>query len=320
MKAIMMVNLVVGLACFVRPALAKENYWAPIRKFMVEAETPETREAMVKYVNSLSAKQLIIAGRQCAREVENDPKDPHHEGAIALNFFYTRYPPAADNLRDIGPILQEIEDKTQPALWRGQLIGFLLASSKWTAKINNDQRQQVFDCVEKLLNDKTDSIYVRSKIPLDLAHTLSKMYKDYSDASREDAQDKQAERQKTLKEFTERVGKYQENNLKLFSDPTTPSTLRRLLLAGAMTCYQQGVPGSGGVKEVVIKAFTNYQNYPESLWQQLARYAIEDFHVANANDILDQMIHQVRDESIKRLLQSRKFTGRKREATDSAKE
>ncbi|NQU23712.1 MAG: hypothetical protein HQ567_20715 [Candidatus Nealsonbacteria bacterium] len=327
LKATIMLSLIVGLAWCARSAPAEEGHWAKIRAFLEEyeeAKTPEARKAVAeaaeKYLKSLTAEQLIVAGRQCAREVENDPKDPRHEGAIAMGFFYVRYPPAADDLRDISPILQEIRDKTQPALWRRQLIGFLLTSSKWSAKLNNDQRQQVFDCVETILNDKADSIYVRSKIPTRLSRTLLKMYKDYGDASQDDAQDNQTEREKTLKEFTERVGKYLENNLKLFSDPTTPLTLRQRLLIGAVFCYQQSIPGSGGTKEIVLQAFANYRDYPEGLWQQLARYAMEDFHVTNADDVLDQMIRETSDESLKGLLQYQKKKARKRKTTDSAKE
>lgn len=321
MKATVIITLVAGVTCFIRPALAEQDYWTPIRKFLLQEErTPEASEAAEKYVKFLTGEQLILAGRQCAREVENDPKDPHHEGLIGLGFFYQYYPSAADNLRDISPLLQEIKDKRQSPLWRGQLISFLLTSRKWTAQIGNDQRQQVFDCVENILNDKTDSIYVRNKIPTRLARTLSEMHKDYSDASRDDVQDKPAERKKKLKQFRERVGKYLEDNLKLFSDPTTPVPLRQRLLAGAVICYQQGVPGSGGAKEIVLQAFANYRHYPEGLWPQLARYAMEDFHVANADDVLDQMIRETSDASLTRQLQYHKNSARKRKTTNSVKE
>ena len=313
MKAMMMVTLIVGLTSCAPPAPPEEGHWAKIRTFLkeydVEAQTPEARKAVSeagdKYLKSLSAEQLIVAGRQCARELQRaiDTGRPSAgEGVIGFGFFSQYYPPAADDLRDIGSIRQEIQDKTQPPVWRSELIGMLLGR-RWDAKLTSIQRQQVFDCVERILNDKTDSIYIRERIPTRLARILSKMHKEYVDAARNAPPHQQAGRQKTLREFTERVGRYVENSLKWFSDPTTPLRLRGRLLAGARICYRDGVPGSGGVKDVVVQAFTDYQDYPESLWPELARYAMEDFQVPNANEILEQMIRHTSDDSIKRRLQ-----------------
>jgi len=310
MNATGIAGLAVGLAWCTLAASAEENYWAKIHNLLEKANTREAAEAARKYVQSLNSDQLLIAGRQCGRELQDaiDSGQPGAgDGAIAFGFFSESYPRATNDLRDIGPILQEIRDKTQPAIWRSELIGILLGR-RWDAKLNNHQRNQVFECLEEVLNDKTDG--VRGKIPLRLAHLLLGMFKDYRGALRSNTQDKQAE--KELEAFAEQVGKYFENNRKLLSDVATPSTLREKLLAGMMVCYKESLPGSGSAKDIVIQAVTNYRDYPESLWPQLAAYAVDDLHMANVDTILDQMISQAVDTTIGGKIQVQKSMGRKK--------
>jgi hypothetical protein len=129
------------------------------------------------------------------------------------------------------------------------------------------------------------------------------MHRDYSKAN---AGGQEGEKERTLKAFRERIGKHVENSLRLFSDPTTPEILRRSVLAGAMICYREGLPGTSRVKDVVVRAFADYQDYPQGLWPSLAAWAMEDFDVANADDTLEEMIRQASDRKTKDFLQYRK--------------
>lgn len=357
MKAIVIGALFAASVCHVTSVCAEEAVWPKIRKMIEEvnrimeeensaikesqkgeprerdeawrrykAKKAETLTSFREYMESFTTEQLIIAGRRCGREIQDaiDSGRPSAgEGAMALQFFIEYYPLASNNVQDVRPILREITDKSQPAVWRCVLSDSMLAvndNDELSAKLTNDQRQQVFDCVGQILNDQSDSIQVRYVIPSRLARMLSKMFKDYTDAARGDVPHQRAEKEQRLTEFSQRVEQYVADILKLFSDPTTPMgryEFRARLLGDAMICYREGLPGAARAKDVVIDAFAHYQDYPESLWPTLAAYAIDDFHVPNANEVLDEMISKASDEginSVKDQLQYRKQRSKELEA------
>ncbi len=320
MKKILMAMLLIGLVCHNISALAEEHCWPTIRKLLQETKTREEAQVARKYLESLTAEQLIVAGRDCGREIQNaidSGKPGAGEGVIAFGFFSVYYPHASGDLRDIAPILREIRDKSQPTIWRSELIGILLGR-KWDAKLTTHQRKQVFASLEKVLNDKTEVVCVRQKIPTRLANVFLRLFKKYSNTLQEDFQDTQTEQE--LNVLTEQVSTYLENTRKLISDSTTPLILRKKLLTGMTVCYKQGIPCSGTARDFVIHVVANYRDYPESLWPQIAYYVVDDLHIANADTILDKMISQADDKMVKKKIQALKSMGKKGNARNNPME
>jgi len=91
MKTIVIFNILIALACCVSLASAEEDYWAKARKFMMDAENAKTpgaravhHEAWIKYLKSLTKKQLLTALRQYGKEVEATPP-PEREWAPVIS-------------------------------------------------------------------------------------------------------------------------------------------------------------------------------------------------------------------------------------------
>lgn len=332
MSVIRAVALFGSLACYALQASAEEDYWVRIRTLLNEAKTREDAEAARNYVESLTAEQLIIAGRQCGHEIQEgiDAGRPGAgEGVIALAFFWEAYPRAADNLRDVDPLLREICDRNRPAVWRAELARSLLAvgdDDELGTPLTNEQRQQVFASLEPILGDSTDCLRVRNAIPLSLARMLSAMYKDYSGAARCAAPDQRLQSENSLKELSGRIERYVENTLVIFHDPTTPTApypFRQRVLESALICNRENLPGSARVKDVVLGALARYQQYPQALWPQLAWAAIEDFHDPSAQDVLEEMIGEASNadrNSVKKSLQYIKRRSAELRAIHHAKE
>ena len=163
------------LAALCIPALQaaeQPDYWGTIRAHLTAAirspgrDSPEVKDARA-YLDSLSAGQLIIAGRQAGAEMEvRYAPEVWDEAAMNLAFFAGL--PAEDRQagRSVPHLLGDGEPGKLP-VWRRFLVRM-----DWDDTLTDNQRIEVSRRLLGLLLDAGDSPHVRSAVAREVASLL----------------------------------------------------------------------------------------------------------------------------------------------------
>jgi len=295
-------------------ARAEENYWQVIRE-LLEAETDEARAQCEEYVKSLTAEELIIAAKQCSVDMEASVDPTYWDVAIGnLGFFYQYYPLKADDLKDISPLLNDLEDKLQSALWRHSIMYLLGAWGRVDFSVR--QNLDIANAMVGIFMDPSEPVVLRSKAARECPDFFGR---SYDRSLRDDPAVKQLikEGKRTPDVLREvRTGRIklsketlQRNKiisdvihgcvvkqLELFSDPNISISLRSAIISAWVKFNKYNIKDSDLLKQVLDDAVANYRKYDEKLWHQLIRTDIVYFKNEAAKPLLQRMIDEIKDE------------------------
>ncbi|MEI6972555.1 MAG: hypothetical protein WCL44_13685 [bacterium] len=264
MKTWMLLAVLCGTLSGLSSLRADDSCWQTIKTHLATADTDEQMRVADQYIASLTPNQLIMAGRECSREIESkvDPKE-WDVAAVSLGFFYQYYPRKADNLRDVNPIIDEIRNKVCPPSWRRFLVRLLLSS--WKERLlTPEQRLRIAESLAPILYDNGDSIHVREEIPLGVANAIAAAVKAQRGNGNVEGQSN------TVGAVSEA---YVTNALGLFRRSDTPLSIRQALLTSLVVIHRHDLPVSDRVKDSVRQALHNHKDYPKGLWGPLLEAA-----------------------------------------------
>jgi len=269
----------VGLAVIVtlvttRVVCAEEghNYWAEIRHHleMTDAVAPGSPAAKkaVSYIESLSAGELMIAGRQAASEMQQHRRRDWPIVAMNLGWFYKYYPEKTEGLKDISPLLAEIRNPDRSTYWRWYLGDLLTNVWDREERLTNDQRRKVVACLLPVLGSDKESTPLRAiaapRIPrllgrLQTALTASPRRQRHSDEQRALAH---------LARF------YLRASANVLRESDAKREVLQGVVAGLTHLQCAGLPGQKGAAELITAAARDYKRYPEGMWPQLMVAAV----------------------------------------------
>jgi len=218
-RARIVVGAVMAVAVAASVSLGEVNYWDKIEGLLIAADkSPDAAKAADAYLRSLSQEQLILAARQCSTAmIEKFPPSEWDMAGSSLGFFYQYYPMAEGGLANLEPLWRELDKEGGNAFWQRSLVHLL--TSAWREKYTHEQAIEMVKRLGDIFADTRNSIHVRSKIPLSLAHFIAAERERTATAKLQD------------EEFSKLIAKTSHDFMRIFGELTTPVTLKREILA-----------------------------------------------------------------------------------------
>jgi len=315
MKTHKIILAVLNILVLVPQTGAEENHWQVIKQLWQEDKRERSTKSR-RYLESLSADDLLIAARQCAEEIEQRLGPEDWDMAIMdLGFFYQYYPGKTDNLKNIEPLLNDLKDRSQSLFWRRAIMQFLVS---WRGELNAEQSFDAASIVKTILADMSEPMHIRIKAARESASLFRKAYdwnlhndpnvkqliaagKKYDAILRDIKNGRIKLANETVqmhKQIKVAIVQSIQSQLAIFSEDNISTELRGKLIA--TLAELRGYDSTGRIKQAMSDALKNYKNYDEKLWQQLVRTNIVYFQNEEAESILHQMIDEAKNEHVRK--------------------
>jgi bacterioferritin (cytochrome b1) len=300
---------------------AEEQYWETIKKLKTDYAKAKGIQAndeaggkLVEYVRSLTAKQLMEAGRQCSEDLDASfHKHGFAEGAgFVISFFIAQYPETA-GLGDIRPIFKEIEDSNRTDMWRSTLV-YSFKTSLWQKKLSDNQLRDVTNNIDKILTSK--NVYYR--VTNESFYTTRVMLQEIENrnakniSSTNDVNDvNNSNQEKMAKEITQYYTRFSRRLMNISGEPNLNPELQMVSFALLRDILDKPIESKAEVENVLASAIRNYEKHDEKTWRLLAQIGIEKLQMSDGEQIaqrmadkLEQRIKSETDNNIKYPLQS----------------
>ncbi len=268
------------------------------------AASQSAGEAFKDYLDSLSADQLVTAGRQASDEIMQDYR--RHEWprvSLSLGWFYQEYPKKTGNLADIEPLLQEMSNPQRPAYWRWFLEDLLTGSWEREGRLTNQQRRKVTETLLSVLQGKDEPTAVVAGAAKGIPRMLAALKEDLPRG------DEGQEHREALRTLTAFSGRYLKTAAGIVSEPDADPLVLRETLGGLVGVAELGVANTRTAVAAVREAAESYASYPEELWPRLMLTAVKlgaeaDFEklLAAASDGAEQQDTGERLQAVRSLL------------------
>jgi hypothetical protein len=268
----------------------ERNYWQEIRNILEDSNSRKYRE----YFNELSADELIIAGRQCSKELQEitKPEDWDMVGSMALSFFYENYPTKTNSLEDISPLINELKDKTQLPFWRRMLLHILGGS--WSSNLNVQNRISTAKIMYEIYSDDSENVLLKPKA---IRKSTELLISVYAVNLKNDPNAAIKANEKVLAEINRSI----KAQISMFSDKSTDPAIQESIIVSWARYHKHNLTPPQ-VSQTLAEAVDNYKNYDERLWKLLVRTNIRSFANRAAEAKLQNMIDEAKDETNKRSL------------------
>jgi len=327
MKPSSLVLLAILAVCAGSPAFGQEDVWETIKAHLTRIDDSGSREdqmAAKTYLESLTAEQLIEAGRAAGRDVERHT-DPQYwyKAPMALAFFWMYYPRASDDLADLGPLLKELAAKDESPVWR-KTVFHMLTDDRWQTLLTTEQSLHVADALQALVVDESEPVFLREPIPVDVARMLRRRYLDVVSADpaakalaaqgrsdqeilREAAAGNLALAQphaEAASRVADHVKGHFDIDVGLFASTATPTSVRSAAMHAMVIYWGFGFPVAQRAPIIVRDALRDYGQYDQALWPSLAWHALTELEVEGAQSVIEEMIATAHDEEVRSRLES----------------
>lgn len=309
-------------------AKPEENYWEVMKEAM-EADyskaTPREAKAAArkwdKYIKSLTAEQLLIAGRQCSVVVQQHARQEQWaEAVIGLWVPLQYYPAKTNNLKDVTPLVAELQDKSAPPFWRYGLMAILWDSWSERGPLTIEQLVTLAIAMKQIAPDKSEPLLVRIQAAKTSEQILRHCHaanlkndpelrkciaqgRKYEDAVRDAVEGRIVPAGETVKRNTiiqAALVELIDAHLGLLNEPNLPVIEGQNLIGSA--CRLVNYDAQGKIHAAMKDALRNYKNYDEHFWWYLVYANATWFENPEAESLLVEMIDTVTDEDLKRML------------------
>lgn len=303
---------------------SEKNYWQVIKQFMQDG-TREARTKYREYIDTFTAEQLIIAGRQCSAEADRIcPETVFCEGTnYLLAFFYLEYPKKG-GLKNLDLVLKEIEDKGQTNFWRASLIDFL-GHARRTKLLTVEQLCKTLGKMQKTLGDKGEHYWLRSEASQTIRHILSVMEKrnllaepiiknKLKDGKKLTELRKavaegtivlsdryKAARIKTLQYYNE----YAQRLLTILKESDRKAPLQSEAFSVLASLWSgKAITAKAQIAETLGSVIRDYEKHDESLWRIFLSVGFKDLQLHDAGEIGKRMVKDARHAMHRREIQT----------------
>lgn len=280
------------------------DYWTQIKAHLEAANrhpvhgAPDA-EAAAKYLDSLSAEQLMEAGRQASAEI--DAKFARQDwpmASMSLAFFWPYYPDKTNKLADIGPPLADLQDADQTPFWRWFLTDMLTRSWDKRGLLRDEQRRQVGETLMRLSQQVDVPAPVLAEATRGVPRLLASMQKALPPQKEGEGPDEARQRLAVTSQ------EYAQTGASLLARKGAPAEVQREAIGGLVRVCQLGLEG----KELALKALgdaaRDYAAYPEELWPQVMLAADRTDAVADISPLLGQAEKAAKEKSTLERLQT----------------
>jgi hypothetical protein len=295
---------------------SRTEYWPTIKALMLKCdetkghERNKAVEAYNKYLSSLGAAHLIEAGRKCSQEAESsNPGTVFSKETWYLSrFFYNQYPKAG-GLKDIGMLLKEIEDKTQPNFWRINLVNYF-DGQKWTQSLTDEQMHVIIDKALLLFADKTEHFALRYEACQTILHLLDDLEirlllaEPIIQAKMQNGTEVRKLKEEVAAGLLKLSDNYQKNMagiFKLYNDysqrllsamkePMLNPALQSVVLSGMRESSKKTTPIAPKVHKILAKSARNYNRFDKSCWKLLVNIAHNNLSLPDSIQIAEKMM------------------------------
>ncbi len=292
----------VVLAVFVIVSITKADatYWETIKQFIIAydkakgiSENDRVSKKFDEYLNSLTAEQLIEAGRQCSKEL-NDSFHKHgfSEGTgFVMGFFFFQYPKTA-GLENLQPIFKEIEDTNQTDMWRSFLIHIF--RDGWSQDLSDISLRDIANNIDKILARKDvyylityESLYTTKAVLQEMENRNAKQTFLTNDPNRGRHDNRMAHVNEYYTRFSQRL-------LSISNEPNLEPQLQQASIAILSDMLDKPVGTKSQIKERLITALRNYDKYNERTWKLLLRVGKEQLNLPESTQISKDMIAKMK--------------------------
>jgi hypothetical protein len=283
----------------INKAKAEDQYWETIKKLQIDyakAEgIPANEEAgkkLVEYIDSLSAGQLIEAGKQCSEELNASfHKNGFSEGAgFVISFFIAHYPKTA-GLKNLQPIFKEIEDTNQTDMWRSALI-HAFKTSLWQKQLSDNQLHEVANNIDKILMDKnTNYLVVHESLytTRDMLQEIENRNAKYISSANDVNDVNKGELENKAKEITEYYTRFSRRLISISNEPNLNPVLQMVFFALMRDILDKPIETKAEIESTLSTSVRNYEKYDVKTWRLLSQIGSEKLRLTDSNEITKSM-------------------------------
>lgn len=273
----------------------QEQYWEKTKQFMItynKAEGVQANDEASKkfgeYLDSLTAEDLIFAGRQCSKEFNNEfRKKGFSEGTgFLIGFFIQQYPKTA-GVNDLRPIFKDIEDVNQSNMWRSTLIHAL--RDNWLKKIPDNQLREAINTIDKILSNKNayyritnEAIYTSRDLIREIENR-SKSQKSSDNMNDANNMDNKSE------EITDFYTRFSNRLINIANEPNLEPELQRITFSVLRDTLDKPIRSKKEFENITADLVRNYQKYELNSWKFLLQIADEKLHLQDCIDMAQEM-------------------------------
>jgi hypothetical protein len=300
-------------------AQAGTEYWSTIKQLIITHDEAK----LSVYLKTLTPEELILAARECSREIQQQMANIEDWDMIAgahLSFFNEYYPTKTNNLQDISVLLNDLQDDSQSELWRRYIMHKLGGS--WLSYLSVDQCLNASNIMEDIIVNDPNSETLTPKAIRKSTNLLMRAcktnlledscVKEYMNSTRLDSKRTVIAAQKgqiVLSDKTDKMNKkiltkahdLIDEQVVLLSNRTTPTTSKAEIIV-AWRKFHEYYLDTITVKQELAKAVDDYMQHDEKIWHLLFKTNIEDFNNPNAMIKLQGSINNAQDDTVKRHL------------------
>ena len=264
---------------------AEGPYWETIKQLMSDyngAMGIEVNELAAKkytdYLDSLSVEQLINAGRDCSRELnESFLANGFSEGTGFVISFFLHYYSKKTGMKYLDPIIADINDPNQTEMWRSTLI-HAFREGVWKNELTIEQFQILIDTIDETLKKEEDSfhvikesIYTTRSLLQTIEGKIDSPVDSYGQA------------------MAERYGRFSMRLLNVFNDPNSTPELQQISLALTLELYEKPINTKAHIKSLFIRTIHNFRDYPEGTWIHLVKFGKVELELKEVKELVQAM-------------------------------
>ncbi|MDD5327670.1 MAG: hypothetical protein PHY02_07645 [Phycisphaerae bacterium] len=292
------VYITIMLCMSVTVTKAEEPYWEKIKEYIIAYDKAEgipendrISKEFTEYLDSLTAEQLIEAGRQCSDEGNASfQKNGFAEGTGFVISFFIGYYPKTAGLGDLRPIFRDIEDTNQTDMWRSTLIHAF--GVDWSQKLSDNQLREVINNIDKILERKNvyyrvvnEALYTTKATLGEIENRNMKNVSSVNDAN--DAN--KGNQEKKSQEITEYYTRFLNRLINISGEPNLNPELQRVSFALLRDLLDKPSENRAEVENTLINAVRNYEKYDVKTWRLLAQIGIEKLQMPDGEQIAKSM-------------------------------
>lgn len=234
--------------------MGESNFCNTVRNYLENINSRDDAKKADSYFRSLSANEIIIAGRQCSEFIEKEVKENEWVEAaqLGLSFVNIYYIKVSHNHSNMLSIFDDIAKCDLPVVWR-MFLALSLDSPQWQNYLSAQPKQKIFEMLLQIITNSEERMVMRKNTAICTVRFIDTPANE--------------SRINMWNAYVKRV-------LPLLENDSTPEDFRQILLKSLIASEQKSSQTPEIVIETVDRMTINYKKYPQLLWESLALHAL----------------------------------------------